>query len=121
MDQPAGGCRFLNPLLMLFNCLPYMCRTLNLLDQLYKKWILRIVLKTSIIYCSLNIANPYNFKHLNNGGSIQNDNIDSKCEFFTGGTNASKPVSSFTTKTMRHISHPPPQEKNFKCYHTHIK
>ena len=25
----------------------------------------------------------------------------------TGGPNASKPVSSFTTKTMRHIRHPP--------------
>ena len=37
---------------------------------------------------------------------------------FTGGTNASKPVSSFTTKSMRHIRHtttpppPPPQKKN---------
>ena len=26
---------------------------------------------------------------------------------FTGGPNASKPVSSFTTQTMRHIRHPP--------------
>ena len=39
-------------------------------------------LKTSFIYCSLNSANPYNFKHLNNGGSIQNDNTDCRCEIF---------------------------------------
>ena len=30
-------------LLMLLNCLPLMCPTLNPLDQLLKKWILRIV------------------------------------------------------------------------------
>ena len=28
-------------------------------------------------------------------------------KFFTGGTNASKPVSSYTTNTMRHIRHFP--------------
>ena len=30
----------------------------------------------------------------------------------TGGPNASKPVSSFTTKTMRQIRHPAPPQKN---------
>ena len=53
---------------------------------------------------------------------------------FTGGTYASKPVISFTTKTMRHIRHSPtaplpsPQEnknkkqkkKNLKCFYTNI-
>ena len=38
--------------------------------------------KTSFVYCSLNNVNPYTFKYLNNGGSIQNDNTDSKCEIF---------------------------------------
>ena len=133
MDRPAGGCGFLVfPLLMLLNCPPYMCHTLNPLNQLHKKWILRIVLKISFIYCSLNSAKPYTFKHLNNGGSIQNDKTDSKCEFFKGGTNASTPASSFTAKTMRHFRHSstaPPlpmkkqqkRKKNVKCYHTHIK
>ena len=37
-------------------------------------------LKTPFVYCSLNSANLYTFKHLNNGGLIQNDNTDSKCE-----------------------------------------
>ena len=78
MDRPAGGCRFLVfPLLMLSNCPPNMCRTLNSLNQLYKKWILRNVLKSSLVYCSLNSASPYTFKYLNKGGSIQNDNTDS--------------------------------------------
>ena len=51
-------------------------------NLLHKKCILQIVLKTSFVYCSLNSANLYTFKHLNNGGSIQNDNTDSKCEIF---------------------------------------
>ena len=80
-DPPVDVVSLFFPLLMLLNCPPYMCRTLNPLDQLYKKLILHIVLKTSIVYCSLNSANPYTFKHLNNGGSIQNDNTDSKCDF----------------------------------------
>ena len=83
MDQPAGGCRFLVfLLLMLLNCPPNMCRTLNPLDQLHKKWLLRKVLKTSLVHCSLNSASPYTSKYLNNGGSIQNDNTDAKCEIF---------------------------------------
>ena len=65
-----------------FKMSSYMCRTLNPLDQLHKKWMLCIVIKTSFVYCSLNSANPYTFKHLNNGGSIQNDNTESKCDFF---------------------------------------
>ena len=42
---------------------------------------------------------------------------------FTGGTNASKRVSSSTTQTMRHIRHSPTPHppKNLKYYHTHIK
>ena len=72
VDRPAGGCRRLVfPLFMLLNCPPNMCPTLNPLDQLLKKWILRIIIKTSFEYCSLNSANPYTFKYLNNGGSIQ--------------------------------------------------
>ena len=59
-----------------------MYRILNPPEKLHKKWILRNVLKTSFVYCSLNSASPYTFKHLNNGGSIQNDNTDSKCEIF---------------------------------------
>ena len=90
-----------------FNCPPNMCRTLNPLDQLHKKWILRNVLKTSLVYCSLNSASPYTSKYLNSGGSIQNNNTDAKCEIFYRRTNALKPVSSFTTKNMRHIRHPP--------------
>ena len=77
MDRPAGGCRFLDfPLLMLLNWPPNMCRTLNPLDQLHKMWMIRNVLKTYLVYCSLNSANPYTFKYLNNEGSIQNDNTD---------------------------------------------
>ena len=81
MDRPASGCRLLVfPLLMLLNCPPNMCHTLGSLDQLHKKWILRIIIKTAFVYCSLNSTNPYTFKYLNNGGSIKNDNTDSKCE-----------------------------------------
>ena len=77
MDQSDGGCRFpVSVLLMLLNCPPYICSTLNPLDQLHKKWVLRNVLKTSLVYCSLNSASPYTFKYLNNGGSILNDNTD---------------------------------------------
>ena len=84
-----------------------MCRTLNPLDQLNQKWIFRIVLKTSFVYCLLNSDNSYNFKHLNDGGSIQNDNTDSMCDFFTGGTDTLKPVSSFTTKLWSTSGIPP--------------
>ena len=41
---------------------------------------------------------------------------------FTGGPNASKPVDSFTTKTMRHIrhSHPPtPPPKSVTLSYPH--
>ena len=34
------------------------------------------------VYGWLNIANPYNFEHQNNGGSIPNHNADSKREIF---------------------------------------
>ena len=40
----------------------------------------------------------------------------------TGGTNASKPVSSFTTKTIRHTrhpTHPPPPKKNVTLSYLH--
>ena len=72
-------------LVLLLNCPPNMCRTLNPLVQLHKMWILCNVLKTYLVYCSLNRDSPYTFKYLNNGGSIQNDNTDSKCEIFLQG------------------------------------
>ena len=72
-------------LVLLLNCPPNMCRTLNPLDQLHKMWILRNVLKTYLVYCSLKSASPYTFKYLNNGGSIKNDNTDSTCEFILQG------------------------------------
>ena len=36
---------------------------------------------------------------------------------FTGGPNALKPVGSFTTKTMRHIWHPPHKKCNVSYQH----
>ena len=63
-----------------------MCSTLNPVDQVHKKWTLGNVLKTSLVNCSLNSVSPYTFKYLNNGGSIQNDNTDSKCEIFNRRT-----------------------------------
>ena len=42
---------FIFPLLILLNCPPNMCLTLNPLDQLHKKWILRNVLKTYMTIC----------------------------------------------------------------------
>ena len=36
---------------------------------------------------------------------------------FTGGPNVSKSVSSFTTKTMRHIRHPPPKNVTLSYPH----
>ena len=118
MDRPASGCRSLVfPLLVLLNCPPNMCRTLNPLDQLHKKCILRNVLKTSLVYCSLNSASPYTFKYLNNGGSIQNETLTPSAKSFTGGANASKPVGSFATKTMRHIRHPPTKNVTLSYLH----
>ena len=38
---------------------------------------------------------------------------------FTREPNASKPVSSFTTKTMMHIRHPPPQKTNVTLSYLH--
>ena len=109
MDRPAGGCRLLVfPLLMLLNCPPNMCPTLN--PQLHKKWILPIIIKTSFVNCSLNSANQYTFKYLNNGETSKMTPLTPSVKLFTGGPNASKPVSSFTAKTMRHIRHPPPQK-----------
>ena len=80
----------------------YMCRTLTA-----QKCILHIVLRTSFDYCSFNSANLYTLKHLNNGGSIQMTTLTPSVKYFTGGTNAPKPVSSYTTRTMRHIRHSP--------------
>ena len=54
-----------------------MCHTLTT-QQVYITYRLR----TSFVYSSLNSPNLYTVKHLNNGGSIQNDNTDSKCEVF---------------------------------------
>ena len=44
------------PLVLLLNCPPNLCPTLNPLDQLHKMWILCNVLKTYLVYCSLNGA-----------------------------------------------------------------
>ena len=101
---------------MLLNCLAYMCRTLNPLDKLHKSG-----------YYILNSANPYTFKHLNNGGSIQITTLTPSVIFFKGGTNASKPVSSFTTKTMRNTRYsstappppPPPRKTNEMLSYPH--
>ena len=73
--------------------------------------------KTSFVYRSLNSASPYTFKYLNNGGSIQNDNMTPSAKSFTEGPNASKPVSIFTTKTMRHTRHP--HHKNVTLSYPH--
>ena len=119
MDRPAGGYRFLVFLLLvLLNCPPNMCRTLKLFDQLHKKWMLCNVLKASLVNsCSLTVLAPKPF-------SIWTKEVPSKMtaltpyeNFFTGGTNASKPVSSFTTKTMRHIRLPP--RKNVTLSYPH--
>ena len=69
----------------------------------------------------LNSANsPYNFKHLKNGGSIQNDNTDSNCEIFYRTTSASKPVNQ-TYEAYQAFPHPHTPVKNLKCDQTHIK
>ena len=96
-----------------FNLSPNMCHTLNPLDLLHIKSILRIIIKISFAYCSLNSANPYTFKYLNNGGQSKMTTLTPSAKSFTGGPNASKPVSSLITKTMGHIRHPPPPHK--KC------
>ena len=70
-DGPTHWCmsfpRF--SLLMLLNCPSYMCRSLTA-----QKVYITYRFKTSFVYCSL--------KHLNNGGSIQNDYTDSNCVIF---------------------------------------
>ena len=101
------------PLLMLLNCPPNMCSTLNPLDQLHKKWILRNVLKTSLVYCSLNSARSYTLKYLNNGSSIPNYiMITPSAKSFTGGQNASKPVSHYQNYEAYQAS--PPKKKTTK-------
>ena len=51
--------------------------------------------KTLLIYCSKNSVSPYTFKHLNKAPSKMT--TQTPCvKSFTGGTIASKPVSSFT-------------------------
>ena len=69
-------------LLMLLNCPSYMlrlmCRTITA-----QKVYFTYRFKTSFVYCSLKSASsPYNFKHLNNGGSTQHNKTDSNCEIF---------------------------------------
>ena len=119
MDRPAVGCCFLIfPLLMLLNCPPYMCHTLNSLGQLHQKWKLRIVLETTFVYCSLNSANPYTFKHLNNGGSIQNDNtsLHYKCEIFCMRNTCPKASQQLYNQNYEACQafhpHTPPPKKN---------
>ena len=59
-----------------------MCYTLNPLDQLHKKWILRNVLKHCLYTAHWTVQAPYTFKYLDNGSSIQNDNTDCKRKIF---------------------------------------
>ena len=88
-----------------------MCYTLNLLDQLHKKWILRNVLKHRLYtaYWTMLAATPLSI-WTTEAPSKMTASIAS-VKYFAGGPNASKPVSCFTTKTMRHIRHPPPPKK----------
>ena len=124
MDRPASGCRFLVfPLLMLLNCPPNMCHTLNPIYQLHKKWIIRNIVKTSLLYCSLNSASPYSLKYLNNGGYIQNVNTDSKCEIFYRRTKyleANQWLHNQNYEAYQASPHPPPpQKKNVTLSYPH--
>ena len=91
-----------------------MCRTLNPLDQLHKKWILRIVLKTPFAYCSLNSANPYTLMHLNYGGSIQNDNTDSKWDFLKEELMPRSQSVALQPKLWGILGIPPPPQRKKK-------
>ena len=86
IDGPTpGGCRFLvYPLLMLLKLSALYVFHTKSTRSTAQKVDTTYLLKTSFVSCLLNGAtcNPYNFKHLNNGGSIQNDNTDSMCEIF---------------------------------------
>ena len=97
---------------MLLNCPPNLCSTLNPLDQLHKDWILRYRLKTSLVYCSLNSASPYTFKNLNNGGSIQHDNTDSKCEIFYRRTKCLEASQQLHNQNYEAYQAPPPPKIN---------
>ena len=82
--------------------------------------------KTSFVYCSPNSANPYTFQHLNNGGSIQNDNTDSKWDFLKEELMPQSQSVALQSKQRdtSGILHRTPKKKqnkrNLKCYHTHI-
>ena len=79
---------------------------------MHKKWILRNILKTSAHWT---VLAPTVLKTC-----IWPKEATSKTQSlksFTGGPNASKPVSSFTAKTMRHIRHPP--QKNVALLYPH--
>ena len=108
------------PLLMLVNYPPNMCPTLNPVNKLHKKWILRNVLKTSFYTAHWTVLDPTPLSIWTTEAPSKMTTLTPSAKSFTGGPNASKPVSSFTTTTMRHIMQPPPPPKKMLSYHTHI-
>ena len=116
MDRSAGGCCFLAfPLLMLLNCPPNMCSTLNPLDQMHKKWILRNVLKHLWYTAHWIVLASTPLSIWTTEAPSKMTTLTSSAKSFTGGPNSTKPVRSFTTKTMSYIRHhptpPPPPQK----------
>ena len=89
------------------NCPPNMCCSLNPLDQLHKKWTLRNVLKHRLYTARWAVLalTPLSIWTTEAPSKMTTQTASAKS--FTGDPNAWKPVSSFTTKTMRHIRHPP--------------
>ena len=98
-----------------------MCCTLNPLNQLHKKWISRYVLKHRWYTTHWTVqATPLSIWTTEAPSKMTT--LTPSAKSFTGEPNASKPVSSFTTKTMRHIRHlppPPPQKKNVTLSYPH--
>ena len=105
------------PFLKLLNCPPNMCGTLNPLDQLHKKWILRIIIKkTSFVYCYWTVLTPIPLSIWTAEAPSKMTTLIPSAKSFTWGPNVSKPVSSFTID-MRHIRHQPPPPPT----HTHTR
>ena len=122
MDRPTGGCRLLVfPLWMVFNCPPNMCHTLNPLDQLHKKWILRNVLKHRLYTAHWTVLAPIPLSIWTMEDPSIMTTLTASAKSFTGGPNALKSVSSFTTQTMRHIRQPTPSSptKNVTLSYPH--
>ena len=95
-----------------FKLSAFMCYTLNPLDQLHKKWILRNFLKQRLYTVHWTVLVPSPLSIWTTEAPSKMTTLTPSVKSFTGGPNASKPVSRFTTKTMRHIRHP---------HHTHTK